>query len=165
MQGAIHISWITFLSCTGENIYLFVILTHNFVQFLGALSEAQYYQNVMRVAFRIRATLVYYFYLNYSMHFSNICLCCKFDHFTEFMPWLACASDIGCCCISKNIEVVTWRPQEICFWKNNQHDDSRCCSSPGALIYIYFLKTFIAYHLCYFKLWRGNNCMFLFHCS
>ena len=49
----------TFLCCFGVAEPTIIVLTTLFIfQSLGVLAEAQYFQNVMRVGFRLRSTLV-----------------------------------------------------------------------------------------------------------
>ena len=43
---------------------------YNLIQVLGVLCEAQYFQNVMRVGYRIRSTLVIFFYFLVLLTFS-----------------------------------------------------------------------------------------------
>lgn len=62
-------------------IWLIHLLVNTFFQVLGVLCEAQYFQNVMRVGYRLRSALVLFYV---SLHFqsatmalfsSHMCVC------------------------------------------------------------------------------------------
>lgn len=65
-------------------------------QVLGVLCEAQYFQNVMRVGYRLRSALVYF---KFHFHFESTTMALFSSHICFFFAFL------DCCCIPQIVEV------------------------------------------------------------
>lgn len=83
-------------SCTFHPSYSWSnLFDYNFIQVLGVLCEAQYFQNVMRVGYRLRATLVISPFT--SLYVLVLSFYASWMHFAEYIIFIYCHVNLTTC--------------------------------------------------------------------